>query len=458
MGDRPVQAFVLAGGLGTRLRAAGFDVPKPLVPLAGRPVLFRQLDWLFANGIGDVTVLAGYEGALLSARVRDEFGDRVRVVVEKEPLGTGGCLALVRGLVRGPALVVSGDLVVDMDLAKLMGFHRSRGAFVTLTVHPNNHPRDSDLVEMDRRTGRVTGLRLRPHPPSMRYRNVVNASVAIVEPGFFDFVPEGVASNFEKDLVVRALAAGRPIFAYSTSEYVKDMGTPERLRQAETDWLRGVVAARSLRNPQRAVFFDRDGVLNVYRDLITRPEEIALEKGALDAVRAVNESPFLAILATNQPQVARNLVTFEALDAIHDALETQLGDGGAHLDAIFACPHHPDGGYPGENVALKIRCDCRKPAPGMLRQAAERFHLDLSQSFFVGDSTADFLAARRAGAMPLGVRTGLGGNDGKYEAAPDAMFDGVADAVRFALASSVPPPEASEIPATHAGVERSPAP
>lgn len=434
-----MQAFLLAGGFGTRLRAAGFDVPKPLVPLAGRPVLFRQIDWLFREGVTDVTVLAGYEGALLSSRVHDEFGDRVRVVVEKEPLGTGGCLSLVRTEVRGPALVVSGDLVVEMDVAKLASFHRTNAAFVTLTVHPNNHPRDSDLVDMDRRTGRVSGLKLRPHPEDLRYRNVVNASVALVEPGFFDFVPDGTAANFEKDLVVRVLAAGKPVFGYSTSEYVKDMGTPDRLRRAEADWNAGIVRARSLREKQRAVFFDRDGVLNVHRDFITRPDEITLESNALEAVRRVNESPFLALCVTNQPQVARNLIDFDGLDAIHDELETLLGDGGARLDGLFACPHHPDGGFPGENAALKIRCECRKPAPGMLLAAAERFHLDLSQCWLVGDTTADFLAARRVGVRPLGVRTGLRGQDGKHEAAPDFTFDDALQAVQYALEKSGKP-------------------
>lgn len=433
MAGNALQAFLLAGGFGTRLRAAGFDVPKPLVPLAGRPVLFRQIDWLFREGVTDVTILAGFEGELLSSRVRDEFGDRVRVVVEKTPLGTGGCLSLVRDAVRGPALVVSGDLVVEMDVAKLRAFHQANRAFVTLTVHPNNHPRDSDLVDMDRRTGRVRGLKLRPHPPDLRYRNVVNASVALVEPGFFDFVPNGAAANFEKDLVVEALAADRPVFGYSTSEYVKDMGTPERLRRAEADWNAGIVRARSLREKQRAIFFDRDGVLNVYRDFVTRPEEITLEKNALLAVRTTNESRFLAICVTNQPQVARNLIDLDGLDAIHDTLETLLGDGGARLDAIFACPHHPDSGFPGENVALKVRCECRKPEPGMLRAAAERFHLDLSECFFVGDTTADFLAARRAGARPLGVRTGLGGQDGKHDATADFTFDDALGAVQYAL-------------------------
>jgi len=119
--------------------------------------------------------------------------------------------------------------------------------------------------------------------------------------------------------------------------------------------------------------------------------------GAAEAIRLINQSGYLAIVVTNQPVIARNLCTFEELDTIHQKMETLLGQERAYINALYLCPHHPDGGYPEERKEFKIKCECRKPAPGMLLQAAKDWNIDMAHSYMIGDSDRDVQAGINAG-------------------------------------------------------------
>ena len=118
--------------------------------------------------------------------------------------------------------------------------------------------------------------------------------------------------------------------------------------------------------------------------------------GVADAIKKINASGFLAIVVTNQPVIARGEVSFEEMEVIHNKMETLLGKEGAYLDGIYFCPHHPHKGYEGERPELKFDCDCRKPKPGMLMNAAHDFNIDLSQSWMIGDGEVDIKAGQNA--------------------------------------------------------------
>lgn len=153
-----------------------------------------------------------------------------------------------------------------------------------------------------------------------------------------------------------------------------------------------------------AVFLDRDGTLNEEVDFLARAEELVLIPGAAQAVRALNEAGFAAVLVTNQSGLARGLFSASALEAIHARLALELGRAGAHLDAIYVCPHHPSEGSP----PLRRDCDCRKPAPGLLVRAARELDLDLERSWVVGDAERDLEAGAALGLPGILVETGKG--------------------------------------------------
>lgn len=404
--SRPLRGALVAGGRGTRLAEVAGDLPKPLLPLDGRPLLGLQARLLAEAGIPEAAVLAGWQWHKIEERMAELTPDglRLRLVVEDRPRGSGGCLELAPWD-DATLVVLFGDVAADLDVAALVAFHRQRGGVATAVVHPNDHPHDSDLVETDAHH-RIVRLHKKPHPPGLAVPNLVTAGVFVIEPELLRQLPEDEPADLVHDLLAPAVAAGQPIYAYRTAEYLKDMGTPERWARVREDFARGRPAALRKDRLRPAAFLDRDGTLIRHVELLTRTEELELLPGAARAVQRLNRAGIWTVLATNQPVVARGLVTEEELARIHHRLEMLLGEQGAYLDAVYYCPHHPDRGFAGEVVELKGPCSCRKPEPGMLEQAARDLPLDLDRSALFGDTWRDLEAARRAGVHPYLLRTG----------------------------------------------------
>ena len=227
------------------------------------------------------------------------------------------------------------------------------------------------------------------------YKNRVNAGIHILSPDVLENRIDKEKIDLDRD-VLKPLCDTGKMYAYDSSEYVKDMGTPERFKEVSEDLLSGKVTGRNLRNRQKAIFLDRDGTINHFVGFLRDIDQFEFNKNVSEAIKKINRSEYLAIVVTNQPVIARGEVTFEQLNEIHNKMETLLGKDGAYLDAIYFCPHHPDRGFEGEVKELKIECECRKPKPGMLLMAAEDFNIDLEQSYMIGDSENDMLAGGAA--------------------------------------------------------------
>ena len=398
-----MKTIIMAGGKGTRIADVAGGLPKGLLDVAGKPVLVRQIECLAQQGFCDIIVTIGHLGEKVQKELGDgsAFGVNLTYYREEFPLGTAGALAALKDELSDDFFLINGDLVFDLDFQRFADFHRKNNALVTLFVHPNNHPYDSELVVTDR-YDRVTGW-LGREEEHYAYKNRVNAGVHLLSPDAIKDLKQVKKINLDKELIASLIDTGR-VYAYNSTEYVKDMGTPDRFEQVNRDWLSGKVSARNLHVKQKAVFLDRDGTVNEYKGFVTRAEDLSLIEGSAQAVAKINDSGYLAVLVTNQPVIARGDCSLEELELIHDRLECLLGEQGAYLDAIYYCPHHPDGGFPGERPEYKIPCDCRKPNPGMILKAAEDFNIDLSQSYMVGDSIRDIKAGKAAGCKSALVR------------------------------------------------------
>ena len=427
-----MKLVILAGGRGTRMGDLARDLPKPMVPIAGRPILDHQLDIAARHGIREVILLTGHLGDVIERHVGngERFGLNVRSIRESAPLGTAGAVKAIASELNEDFLVFYGDTIFDLDLDALIAHHRAMNSAATLVVHPNDHPFDSDLVEMDDDT-RVTAVHRKPHEEGRCYHNLVSAALYVLSPKVLETLRPGVSCDFGRDVFPYLATHAAPIYAWNTPEYIKDVGTPHRHGEVQQDILTGKVARLNRRNPRPAIFLDRDGVINEDApDMIRRPEDFQLLPGVAEAIKRINKSGYLAVVATNQPMIAKGYATEADLDAIHAKMEWQLGEAGAFVDRIYHCPHHPERGFPGERVELKIACDCRKPGIGMVTRAAAELNIDLSRSYFIGDRTVDIETGRRAGLKTILVKTGQAGGDGKCNVQPDAIVDDLSKAVR----------------------------
>ena len=411
-----MKTVIMAGGRGTRIASVANDVPKPMINICGKPILEHQIDNLKACGLTDIILVIGY----LGEKIKDYFGDGSRFgvcieyFIEDHPLGTAGALFKMPQLTED-FLLLCGDVIIDVDFNRFIAFHKEKKAWASLVAHPNGHPYDSSLLVTEIEAPKMAGgmpvdthrviCWMAKEDERLYYKNRVNAGIELISPELLketmkNFVPRHPETpdkiDLDRDVLKTNIGSGR-IYAYDTPEYVKDMGTPDRFFEAENDIKTGKVHAHNLKNRQKAIFLDRDGTINKMVGFVTRPEQFELLPDVAKAIKAINKSGYLAIVITNQPVIARGDCTFEQLQTIHNKMETELGKEGAFVDAIYVCPHHTDKGFSGERPEYKCDCDCRKPKPGLLLQAAKDFNIDLSQSYTIGDSDRDVKAGKNAG-------------------------------------------------------------
>jgi D,D-heptose 1,7-bisphosphate phosphatase len=402
---------IIAGGKGTRL---GFkDIPKPMALLDNKPLLEHQILLAKKFNITEIFILSGY----LSNIIVDYFGDgtkwgvKITHIVEKKALGTAGAIKQLEGIINERFMVFYGDTVMDIDLDSLINFDKKNDkAIGTILVHPNDHPYDSDLLEINNEC-KVIEFHSKPHEENRYYFNLVNAALYIFSQEIFKYIDNNISLDFGKDIFPKLIQNGETLYAYQTTEYIKDMGTPERLKKVEKDLLSGKINRLNKSKKQKAIFIDRDGVINREVDELSNIADFELLIKTADAIKLINKSDYICIVVTNQPMLAKGFLTFDELSNIHKKMDTLLGLEKAYADDLFYCPHHPEKGFDGEIKELKVACDCRKPNPGMLKEAAIKYNIDLKNSWMIGDRYTDILAGINASTQTCLVKTGHAGND-----------------------------------------------
>ena len=376
------EAIILAGGFGTRLAHIVSDVPKPMAPVCGRPFLRFILDDLQKKGIERVVLAVGYKQDV----IRRYFGSGYRGMeilysAENEPLFTGGAIKQAMGLCRGKqVLVVNGDTYFDVELPAL-----ERAA--------NDHPGSIVLAakrmyDFDRYgTLRLNGDRVTEFCEKAPCRDgLINGGVYVLPAEIFKEI--GLSKFSFETQVLEPLAQTGRVFAVENGGYFIDIGVPE-------DYAAAQETLKELAKPNKAAFFDRDGTINVDVHYLHRPEDLRFIDGMPQFIKKWNDWGYKVIVVTNQAGIARGYYTEEDMRALHRYMNERLAEYGAHIDAFYFCPHHPDFTGP---------CHCRKPEPGMIEAAIREFDLDPAQCILFGDQPWDVEAGEKCGVWSIQIK------------------------------------------------------
>lgn len=369
---RPRQAVILAGGRGERMRPLSDLRPKPMIEVAGKPLLEHLLIELTRAGLTRVLILTGYMGDVIS----DYFGDGATWGMDlsyhhsPEDYDTGARLAAARDLLDPLLLLLYADNLWPLPFEAMCAAFARAATPAMLTAYRNddNYSRSNCRLQ----DGLVSAYDKARAAPNLTH---VDIGFLFLQRQVLDLLPPS-PGNFEAVLYPK-LAAAKQLAAFETSHRYYSATSPDRLPRVEA-YLR----------PKPTVLLDRDGVLNEKApkaEYVSSWKDFRWCKGALEALKLLRANGYRVIVISNQAGIARGMLTHEAVQDIHRHMAREAEAGGGFIEAVYYCPHHWD-----------EACACRKPKPGMLLAAQRDFSLNLSRCVYIGDDPRDGVAAEAA--------------------------------------------------------------
>jgi len=388
-----MEAIILAGGLGTRLRAAVKDVPKSMALIQNRPFLEYQLDQLLAQGVNRVIFSVGYK----SEHIEHHFGElykdcKIVYAREMTQLGTGGAIQNAMPLVQGEhVIVLNGDSVFLTDLKAQLETHKKSNAAVTFALKPMKNIERYGTVNLNSE-GKVT----RFNEKQALDFGLINAGTYIFDVNTFKKQQFPEKFSIEKDFFETHVSELH-FQGYQSEGYFLDIGIPEDFQRAQFEL--GVFPKI---DKTWTLFLDRDGVINKKRDndYVKNLDELEILPGIPHAIANLSKKFGRVVVVTNQQGIGKGLMTENDLKLVHDQVQKEVESAGGTIDAFYFAPQ-----LAVENAPF------RKPGVGMAHKAKEDFpEIDFSKSIMIGDSISDMQFAENAGMFAVFIGSGNSDN------------------------------------------------
>ncbi len=368
------QAVIIAGGMGTRLKPFTNTMPKAMYPVDGVPFIERLILQIKDFGISNVLVLLGY----LPDKIIDYLGDGskygINIEYDISPVENDTTERMIhaKDKMKNEFLFMYCDNYCPIDFEKLVNNYYNDTAIIELSVYSNREGYTKNNIKIDDNSNMVLF-----YDKSRVQKDLsgVEIGYSIVNKKVFDMLTDD-EKNFNKNIFPKLINEGK-LFATITEHRYYSIGSFDRMHLTEEFF-----------KPKRVVFIDRDGTINVKAPTAHYIENVESFKwldGAREAIKLLNDNNVIVILVTNQPGVARGVLSIESLNDIHKKMQNDLKAIGARIDYIYCCTHNWDDG-----------CFCRKPSPGMLYQASRDLSLDLTKCILFGDDLRDIEAANNA--------------------------------------------------------------
>ena len=394
-----MEIAILIGGKGSRVKKISKKIPKAFLKIGNYSIIDHQLKQL-SKIKKKIYLISNRKISKYHNKLRNKYKNiNFKIFEESTPLGTGGCLKVLQDFNNDCYLIIMGDLIFNINFKKFYSFHKKNKSDFTILAHPNDHPFDSDLLEINEKN-QLIKLYNKPHKKN-DIGNLSSSGIFLINKKIFKYIENNKFQDLTKDILPKLLKKKIKVYAYNTREYVKDAGTPDRINliKKQVKTIRFINGNINKKLP--AIFLDRDGVIN--KEYLNKHYQNPMEinKGAISAVKKINNNGFLSVIITNQPAIAKGIITLDKLKKDHKKLEYEFGLKGAYFDRIYFCPYHPEKGFKGEIKKFKKKSSWRKPDNGMFLQAIKDLNIDIKKSYMIGNSSADYYAAKKTGIKCL---------------------------------------------------------
>lgn len=411
-----MKAVIQAGGKGTRLHGITKDqIPKPMVEICGKPLLQWQIEKLLENNINDIYIIIGHLGGIIKNYFQDgsSLGARITYIEEEEAMGSAGSLFCLKKYIHGQEdiLLVYGDVFFEINIARMHQYHLKSSSMLTAFAHPNSHPEDSDLYETDS-SGRIIEFLSKKDKRNMWHANLVNAGFYIMKGHIINSLMELQKMDFEKDILKPLILEQKNVFAYRSTEYIKDAGTEGRLLDIQKNIVSGFMARRNLAQKQKCIFFETADA----DECIARIDSLA------GLIRKINNSEYLVILVSDQPRRKSGIMQ---QDLEQKQLQTLLGRLGAYFDDIVVCSDDKNLMQPE-----------RRTGEESIRQMAGRYNISLKDSWIVCETNKETAALKNAGLRTVPAVVDDLNTQQEVVLAADFMQRDLASAIDYILHSA----------------------
>ncbi len=371
---RPSQVVILAGGKGTRLSPITDNIPKPMIKFGGKPFLEHLIELVKEQGFEKILILLGY----LPQPIVDYFGDgrkwgvTIEYSLSPEDYDTGLRLKEASQLIDGTFLLMYCDNYWPMNFEAMWQALRNSGKTGLITIFSNQYYNTRNNIRVDSESTVIE------YDKTRTATNLTGVEIGflVLPKSIIDLIPEH-NSSLESE-IYPILIKERSIYGYITQYPYYSIGSLERLSSTET-----------FLSKSPTILLDRDGVLNVRKEpaeYVCSPSEWQWKPGALEALELLNTYGYTVIVISNQPGISRNKMSLSDLDDVNELMISECSDNGGKIHRAYYCTH-----------GWEDNCSCRKPLPGLIFQAQQDFHFDITHTLFIGDDKRDQEAAISAG-------------------------------------------------------------
>ena len=424
-----MQAVIICGGKGSRLKSTIGNYPKALVKFNQKENLKRQIEILKRNEVKKFVILVNNYEHEISNFLKKNFKDKFIIHKDKDYYGTGGCLYGAKKYLEKRFIILYSDIYFNFNFKNFVKYSIKKKSILSCVVHANDHPYDSDTVNLDK------DFYIKKIIKKNSQQNKINNAISGIYFADKKFLKKikfikNKSYDLVNDIFVKLIKKKCHIYSYKSIEYMKDFGTPDRIRRVKSDIKKNKIRNLDYLYKTKAVFLDRDGVINKENKNIKTLKNFKIFPSALLAIKKLNENKIPCFVVTNQSGLAKGELTLSDFFKVTFKLDKRLSKIGAYIDDFLVCPHFTKKRY--KNINESFFSNYRKPSSGMINTFIQKYGIHRNKSFMVGDSDKDILAGRNAGLKTILVSS-IKIKDYKFDVKPNFRRNNLYDAVNLIL-------------------------